>query len=108
MGCFKTAGMPRLRQRPLQQIWRDHLLAGSILNSDKGVFDEGLFVFVYPKDNAACHTAVVGYTECLLSSETFIVWTLEEVVSALQQHTQAKWVDDFRDRYLNFDKLAQA
>ena len=29
MGCFLTGKLPALREKPLQQIWRDHLLVGA-------------------------------------------------------------------------------
>jgi hypothetical protein len=105
MNCFKDDAMHRLKNAPLQQIWRDHLLAGSILRQDKDKFDNGLFVFLYPKDNRHCDDAVKAYRNCLSSFKTFESWTLENVAATIKGHTSKQWIDSFIDRYLNFDKL---
>lgn len=105
MGCFNPHTLPLLRQPPLEQIWRDHLLAGALQHADD--FDEGAFVFLYPEGNQACASAVARYGDCLIDHATFRVWTLEGVVSVLVRHTSAAWVDRFANRYLNFDKLVR-
>lgn len=78
MGCF-PADRARLKTKPLQQIWRDHLLAGALLGGGLG-YDEGAFVFLYPEANAACARAVAAYRAELTSDATFVAWTLEDVV----------------------------
>ena len=52
MACFNSESIDRLKTKPLQQIWRDHLLAGAHRSVDG--FDEGIFVFLYPQGNTAC------------------------------------------------------
>ena len=42
MKCFRDDCIDRLKTSPLEQVWRDHLLAGSLLNSDDG-FNTELF-----------------------------------------------------------------
>lgn len=103
MDCFKADCLPRFRKQPLQQIWRDHLLAGSILQVDN--FDDGFFVFLYPQDNTRCANAVKDYLACLTHRHTFEAWTLEHVSAVIQRHTDADWIAAFIDRYLNFAKL---
>jgi hypothetical protein len=103
MGCFRRECLASLKSKPLQQIWRDHLLAGSML--ERGDFEDGFFVFLYPRDNPHCARAASDYQDCLLDRDTFVVWTLEEVTGAIQQCTQAVWIDRFADRYLNFAKI---
>lgn len=105
MGCFRPDALPLLRQPPLEQIWRDHLLAGALQHADD--FDEGAFVFLYPEGNRACASAAARYGDCLNDHATFRVWTLEAVVAALMRHTSAEWVDRFANRYLRFDRLAR-
>lgn len=106
MGCFKDECLDKLQTLPLEQIWRDHLLAGSILvNRD---FTEGFFVFLYPKDNLHCKDAVQNYKTCLSDNKTFKDWTLEKVVEAIKGNINERWIDDLIDRYLNFDKLQKA
>ena len=106
MGCFRRECLGRLKSQPLQQIWRDHLLAGSLL--ENGDFSDGFFVFLYPRDNPHCARAVSDYQDCLLDSDTFVAWTLETMADAIKQCTQAEWTDRFVDRYLNFAKIDQA
>ena len=103
MGCFEGDHLRRLRSQPLQQIWRDHLLAGIHQHVDG--FDDGFFAFLYPRDNPHCADAVRAYGECLSDADSFAPWTLEQVGAAIEQHTQAEWISLFADRYLNFDKL---
>ena len=103
MGCFKPELMTPLRNQPLQQIWRDHLLAGSL--RQPGDFDDGFFVFLYPKANDACANAVRDYETCLSDRQTFTDWTLEDAASTIQEFTHAGWISHFVDRYLNYAKL---
>ena len=103
MVCFKEDAMDQLQQSPLEQIWRDHLLAGSVLHADD--FDHGFFVFLYPMDNNHCSHAVKDYKKCLTNSRTFEDWLIEDVFSAIQKFTHDNWVSLLYDRYLNFDKL---
>jgi hypothetical protein len=103
MGCFLPSSLARLREKPLQQIWRDHMLAGAqLLHGD---FKDGFFVLISPKDNAACNDAVADYGNCLSSTKTFHHWTLEGVVAGIKQATSEQWILDFEDRYLNFAKV---
>ncbi len=105
MGCFRTEAAERLTQSPLQQIWRDHLLVGALLNADP--YDDGVFVFLYPKENARCVEAVAGYRRCLSDERTFMPWTLEDAIASLAT-LQLPWVQLVHDRYLAFDKLLLA
>jgi len=98
MGCFVPEARPRLRDKPLQQIWRDHLLAGIHQKADG--FDDGFFVFLSPMGNEACNQAVTAYRQCLTCNTTFTHWTLETVVDAIRNHCDQPWITDFVDRYL--------
>lgn len=104
MGAFKPDAMERLKKKPLQQIWRDHLLSGALLlDRDEG-YAEGIFVFLYPKDNVCCATAVVAYEECLANMRSFVSWTLEDLAAAIKAENPP-WIDLFVDRYLAFGKI---
>lgn len=106
MGCFRPDTWPRLRESPLQQIWRDHLLAGAT-KSELGYVD-GVFVFLYPTFNTHCKAAVERYQETLTDMATFDVWTLEAVVTALRKISSEPWIEAFHDRYLDFRALERA
>jgi len=103
MGCFKAKELVHLKAPPLEQIWRDHLLAGSLRIQDG--FDDGFFALVYPSDNGYCARAVSRYRECLRDSNTFVAWHLEDIVASIQAHTDEVWIQEFFDRYLDFGKL---
>ena len=106
MGCFKEDNRVVLRSQPLQQIWRDHLLAGAHLHVDK--LNDGFFVFLYPESNPHCVNAVKEYRECLTDHDTFVLWTLEDVVNSIKRRSHGDWIDRFIDRYLDFGKLTVA
>lgn len=103
MGCFSPETLNDLKQQPLQQIWRDHLLAGIHKHIDS--FEEVAFVFLYPKDNPHCAEAVQVYQKRLNNPESFLACTLEDVVEAIRQHTDRAWITKFVDRYLDFSKI---
>ena len=104
MGCFRIDALQPLRQAgPLQQMWRDHLLAGAHANVD--AFDDAIFVFLYPEANTACVGAVDAYHACLTDHRTFQAWTLDALVRNLMTRTDASWVRQFHKRYLDFDSL---
>ncbi len=104
MGIFRPESRAALADKPLEQMWRDHLLAGSLVLADVG-FDEGTFAFVYPVRNDRCAAAVARYAETLTDGGTFRPWTLESVVEALEAERDAAWVGEVRARYLDFDRV---
>lgn len=105
MNCFSAEGLPALQKAPLQQLWRDHLLAGSMLNDKELGYTEGMFVVMYPAANTPCRRAVRAYRRCLLSDSTFDSCTLDEMVGVLSLATSSAWVGEFHDRYLDFRGL---
>jgi len=105
MGCFDQASMERLRRKPLQQIWRDHLLAGSLLLARDRQFATGFFAFLYPSDNDRCARAVEAYGACLRDTTSFVPWTLEAVVDAVRAEGGGAWIETAARRYLHFEKV---
>jgi len=103
--CFREEGFEELNNLPLQQIWRDHLLALSMLQAKD--FEEGFFVFLYPELNNLCSDAVSEYKKHLKGNSHFQDWTLEQIACAIQKKTNAKWIEHLYDRYLNFQKIKQ-
>lgn len=104
MGIFRPEHRAALADKPLEQMWRDHLLAGSLVLADVG-FDEGTFAFVYPERNDRCADAVARYAETLSDDATFRPWTLESVVGAIAAECDAAWVGQVRGRYLDFERV---
>jgi len=103
MGCFGEQHLPSLRRPPLEQIWRDHLLAGAMLAS--GVWKSGLYVFLHPDGNVHCARAAATYAECLTSRESFDTLTLERFVEVVQHHVRDGWATDLRERYLGWEQI---
>jgi hypothetical protein len=52
MGCFVPESLLRLRQNPLEQFWRNHLLVGSLAHDQASGFKDGTFVVLYPRVRA--------------------------------------------------------
>lgn len=107
MGAFREDRLPSLRAKPLQQVWRDHLLAGSMLAAGDG-WSEGLFVFLHPRDNANCVSVVDEYRKCLTRDDTFTSWTLEDVVGVMREMEAGDWIDRLWRRYLAFEQVDRA
>jgi hypothetical protein len=105
MGCFDQAALDQLKHKPLQQVWRDHLLAGSLLLDRDGGYADGFLAFLYPKDNERCSRAVESYRACLQSETSFVPWTLETVVEAIRAEGGGPWVDAFTRRYVAFESI---
>ena len=99
MGCFQEERQGELRVAPLEQIWRDHLLAGSLVVHPEGRFDGGAFVVLYPEGNDAVAQAIRRYRECLLDDRTFSVWTLERYLAEVHSNG-GKWATAVEERYL--------
>jgi len=106
MNCFRDDCREKLKIKPLQQIWRDHLLAGATQLVDG--YADGMFVFMYPSGNDYCANAVSKYQSCLINQNSFTSWTLEQVIETLRNTSNASWIDQFYKRYLDFEKLAAA
>ena len=105
MGCF-VPDREALKRAPLQQIWRDHLLAGATRLVDG--FDDGVFVVLYPRDNPHVSAALDRYRLQLTNEDSFSAWTMEEVDDVLRELSPAPWVDAFYGRYLDFSKIDAA
>jgi hypothetical protein len=105
MACFDNAKIPRLKAKPLNQIWRDHLLAGSLLLDEEQGYTECFFAFLYPKDNDCCARAVADYGTCLRDATTFTAWTLEALVEEIRKAGAGTWIDALAARYLAFETI---
>ncbi|MBX3203594.1 MAG: hypothetical protein KF764_00935 [Labilithrix sp.] len=104
MGCFKPELVAGLRRKPVEQIWRDHMLAGSMLLASSE-WETGLYVFLYPEDNEPCRAAVQLYREYLSDVRTFDCVSLERLTDVIGAETDASWIRDVRRRYLAWEKI---
>lgn len=98
-GVFHDASEGELRRNPLQQLWYDHLLALSMLQTDER-WASGRFVLLHPVANQACYRASARYQDHLRDASSFQRLTLEEFVGAVTLYTDADWATEFDRRYL--------
>ena len=100
MGVFCASALERLRRAPLEQLWRDHLLAGSLaLDADAG-FAHGTFAVIWPSENTIVGAAVEEYVACLTDTSGFRAWTLENVLAAFALAGVGSLCNELRIRYL--------
>lgn len=108
-GIFEMSNLPRLKEKPIQQIWRDHLLALSLFvtNNDYIIGD---FIYLYPSGNLNCETGIEKYQSTFKESiETYFKpQTIEKLVETIKNHCSDKWIIDFENRYLKFEKIENA
>ena len=85
-GLYTDHSSPVLRANPLQQLWREHMLAQSMI--DKGLYDEGYFVFVSPELNYQTQSAAGLYANHLaLASDgkvRFVNLPLEDAIETIR------------------------
>jgi hypothetical protein len=105
MRCFKPDAVLGLRRKPIEQLWRDHMLAGSMLLDTSAGWETGGYLFLSPQDNNVCHAAVSLYREHLSDAHTFDSVTLEAIVAAIEAETDAAWIRKLRARYLAWEKI---
>jgi len=97
---FKTNAFDFVQQVPISQIWRDHLLYISHLID----YDEGFFVFLFPKSNIQCLNGVMQYQEYLISDNEaqtgFYPRYLDDFIKTLRNLHNTDWTRELEERYL--------
>ena len=102
-GLFKTGSVDFLRQPPLSQIWRDHLLCISTRQD----YDEGFFVFLFPSKNSNCQKGVDDYKHYLAfdndEQNCFYPRYLDDFIKTLTYISTADWIKELKLRYLGIE-----
>lgn len=103
---FDLSKIEELKSKPIQQIWRDHLLALSMSKINKD-YDFGDFVYLYPEHNINCQRGVDKYHTMFQEDKEnhFLPLTIEKFVGELKKVSKESWISEFEDRYLNFEKI---
>jgi len=94
-GLFTEPAAAALRTNPLQQFWREHLLAQSMI--DNGLYDEGYLVVIAPALNHHAQDAAEVYQAHLREPEDgkarFVNLTLEDLIEVIRlsdpEHAEA-------------------
>ena len=92
-----------LRRAPLQQLWREHMLAHSLVAS--GLYDAGVFVLVAPALNAEVQRAATLYQRHLADGPDrtrFINLSLGSFINDLRHAGAAEEAQALHERYLDF------
>jgi hypothetical protein len=102
-GLFIDPAAKALRSNPLQQLWREHLLAQCMIGN--GLYDEGYFITLAPALNHHVHEATQAYRlhlrEPAEDSVQFIDLTLEDVIAVIRDSDPAH-ADALHRRYSDF------
>lgn len=106
---FRKESIDSLKEKPIQQIWRDHLLALSMFMKSND-YKIGDFIYLYPSENKNCRIGVEKYKETFKESveSYFKPLTLEKLVGVVKKYCADNWINEFENRYLNFDKIIKA
>lgn len=98
---FNMESIEEMAHAPIFQIWRDHLLALSMLQA--GLYDEGFFLFLYPYQNRECKNGFQEYLNalkvddeyqsCLYGRDIF------EYINRLHLMVNKPWSQELVERY---------
>lgn len=97
---FKPNSIEQLKQPPLSQIWRDHLLS----IATKQDYDEGFFIFLFPAKNIQCQNGVDNYKNFLFTDNEeqtgFYARHLDVFIKTLRGLHNVEWTKELEERYL--------
>ena len=103
-GLFLDPDGPQLRTNPLQQLWREHCLAQTMVQN--GLYDEGSLVLVAPRLNHLVQNAAAAYgcqlTEPGEGKVGFMNLHLETFIDALRTAGAAEHAGKLHRRYCDF------
>jgi len=105
-GLFIDPDAPELRRNPLQQLWREHMLAHTLVAN--GLYDDGRFVLIGPKLNNDVQRGASAFAKHLAKAEGavgFMNVTLEDAVEAVGAAGGKSYARDFTERYLDFSPV---
>ncbi len=102
-GLFTDPAAAALRANPLQQFWREHLLAQSMI--DNGLYDQGYLVVIAPALNHHVQDAAEAYQAQLREPEDgkvrFANFALEDVIETIRLSDPAH-AEALHRRYCDF------
>jgi hypothetical protein len=96
------------------QLWRNHLLAFSMLRQAQPAYDEGYCAVLYHEGAQGCAPAIDAYRACVRpeAANTLLAWPLGDVVrrwgALVETPNQRAWLAKFRLRYLDLAASADA
>jgi hypothetical protein len=107
---FKDPAASALRENPLQQLWREHMLCQSLIAN--GLYNHGRFIVIYPEQNNNCDAAINAYRTHLIdgapSATGFEAITLESCLANLRGIDNVELAEKLFRRYLDFGRVEKA
>ena len=102
---FVDPNHPDLRAAPLQQLWRQHLLAFAMVHN--GLYSAGRYVLIAPTLNRAVQEAVALYRTHLLPGGIvpFDVISFEQLIDAIRRSGGRDVAQLLHDRYVDFSDV---
>lgn len=106
---YADASDNRLRTTPLEQMFRQHLLAYTMTGADGG-YDTGLFVLISPSQNRDVQLAAKLYSsllkETVKSAVPFRHLSLESVIDSIDVAGNSDLASGLRKRHVDYSPVA--
>jgi len=102
---FVNPDHPALRAAPLQQIWRQHLLAFSMVKN--GLYSAGRLIVIAPTLNRSAQEALALYRSHLLEGGIipFDVISYEQLIGSIKRSGAPEIASLLHERYLDFSAV---
>jgi hypothetical protein len=108
-GLFNNPHAESLRSNPCQQLWREHLLAASMIQ--RGIYDEGSFVVIAPRLNWYAQNGIATYARHLKKPDAhqpaFAGIFLERFIEAIGTSGEPDFAQRLHQRYCDFARIDQ-
>lgn len=108
-GLYRNPFATALRRSPLQQLFREHLLAQAMV--DRGLVDDALFVLLAPELNRDVQSAAACYRSFLahrLGKVAFMNLGLRRAIDAIRTSGAHDYAARLHDRYGSFVEVRRA
>jgi hypothetical protein len=104
-GLFVDPDHPELRTAPLQQLWRQHLLAFALVKN--GLYSTGRFIVIAPELNRSAQDALAKYRQHLRPDGViaFDAITFNTVIAAIHRAGARDIAALLHERYIEFSDV---
>ncbi len=106
-GPWRSDALPQCKERSVNQLWRNHLLAWALLRHEDSKYVRGCLTVIHHNEDVSCAKSVETYRKLLRDDSTFQSFSLEKIVSVWRPHA-AEWAEQFEERYVALVKSKDA
>jgi len=106
---YRDSESEKLRVGSLQQFWREHLLAVSMVRT--GLYDQGIFLVIAPDQNHQCQRMIASYHQELVEGAPavgFEAVPTEMFIDAVEHAGAQGEAKALRERYFDFARVDRA